>query len=401
MEFNAENLIDFLKTCIDISDQSEKRRWKYLLWKQQFVTIMKTLDKYLILQFIKVFCGSLVFMLGLYLITISIDKLRYFTHPQIPSNLVINYILNIIPEIIIQVLPAAALFSTSYLFGNMNSSNEIIAIYNGKIGFYRLIAPLLLCGITLSFSSFFFFEFISADSSARAVEIWNSFRKITGGKSRSMYNNSKLFYKGDENLIYYIEVFDFENGIMQAPVIFKFDANQNMVFQLNATNGIYNKNNGTWTFNDAHIIHFNEKERYRDERKAVFPMKLKETPYNFINTPVNVMQMRMKDAIDFIKLKHKTGGDYKKYLVEFHWRFAFPFSAVIMIFIGSIGGIYFRKAVFVLSFFLAIIISFGYYGILAIGMAFGKSGKLDPIVAAWIANVIYLTGGIIALKQKK
>ena len=109
----------------------------------------------------------------------------------------------------------------------------------------------------------------------------------------------------------------------------------------------------------------------------------------------------MKEALNFIQEKRNTGANYKKYLVEYNWRFAFPFSVLITILIGSICGIYFRKAVLVLAFFLSIIISFGYYGIMAVGMAYGKSGKLDPVVAAWLGNVVYLAIGIIAIRLKK
>ena len=364
-------------------------------------TVVKTLDKYLVTQFLKIISGSLIFMLGLYLITIYMDKFRYFTHPKIPLNLIISYFLNITPEIILLVLPAAALFSTCYIFGNMNSSNEIIAIYNGKVGFYRITAPLIICGIILSLSSFCFFEFVSADSSNRAIGIWNDFRKLTGGNSRSMYNNTKLFLNGYDNTIYFIEIFDFENEIMQTPAIFKFDSNGNMVFQLIARNGIYNRNEKTWIFNKASIIQFDGKRKYTNKKIQTYSLKLKENPNSFMNTPASVMQMRMKDAINFIKVKQKTSADYRKFLVEFHWRFAFPFSIVISILIGSLAGIYFRKAVLVLSIFLAIIISFGYYGLLAIGVAYGKSGRLNPVIAAWLANMIYLSAGAIAIKLKK
>ena len=74
---------------------------------------------------------------------------------------------------------------------------------------------------------------------------------------------------------------------------------------------------------------------------------------------------------------------------------------IIVIIIGSIAGIYFRKAVIALSFLLSIVISFGYYGMLAMGLAFGKSGKLNPIVAAWLANAVFLLLGILALRYKK
>ena len=365
------------------------------------MNILKRLDKYILSQFFKVLAGSLIFMLGLFLITIYLDNINYFSHPNVPIALILKYFLNIIPEILIQVLPPAALFSTSYIFGNMNSNNEIIAIYNGRIGFTRLICPLIISGIIMAIGLFLFFEFVSAESSNKAVEIKQNIKKLTGKTLGYMYNNSKLFLKGNDNTIYYVEFFNFENGAMQGPVIFKFDVYGDILFQLNAASGVYNEIKKIWTFENVYIIRYAGNGKYNSERKQVYSMSLQETPGSFIRSSVTLMQMKTRDAVKFIEAKRMSGSDYKKYLVEFQWRFAFPFSVVITILIGSITGIYFRKAVLVISFFLAIIMSFGYYGIMAVGMALGKSGRLDPITAAWIANAIYLTGGIAALKLKK
>jgi lipopolysaccharide export system permease protein len=365
------------------------------------MNIIKRLDKYLLSQFLKVLAGSLVFMLGLFLITLYLDNLKFFSHPNVPFILIINYILNIIPEILIQVLPPAALFSTSYLFGSMNSNNEIIAIYNGRIGFIRLILPLIISGIIMTIGLFFFFELVSADSSKRAMEIKQNIKKLTGKTFGYFYSNSKLFLKGGDDTIYYVEFFDSENGTMQSPVIFKFDIGGDILFQLNAASGTYNEIKKLWIFKNVYIMRKIADGKYSNEKKSVYSMSLDETPGSFMKTTATLMQMKLKDAIDFINVKRKTGADYKKYLVEFHWRFAFPFSVIVTILIGSITGIYFRKAVLVISFFVAIIVSFGYYGIMATGMALGKSGKLDPIIAAWIANIIYFAGGITALKLKK
>ncbi len=365
------------------------------------MNLIKRLDKYLLQQFLKVLAGSLIFMLGLYLITIYLDNLKYFSHPNVKIGLILIYFLNIIPEILIQVVPPAALFSTSYIFGNMNSNNEIIAVYNGRISFARLILPLIASGLILAAGLFLFFEFISTNSSKQAVEVKQDIKKLTGKTMGYMYSNSKLFLKGSDDTIYYVEFFDSENGIMQSPVIFKFDVNGDILFQLNAASGTYNELKNQWLFRNVYIMRNTGDGKYSNERKAVYSMNLLETPGSFMKTSVTIMQMKIKNALKFIDSKRKTGAEYKKFLVEFHWRFAFPFSVVITILIGSITGIYFRKAVLVISFFLAIIVSFGYYGIMAIGMALGKSGKLNPVVAAWIANAIYLTGGIVALKLKK
>ncbi|MBN2041305.1 MAG: LptF/LptG family permease [Spirochaetes bacterium] len=360
---------------------------------------MKRLDKYLIRQFLTALAGSLIFMLGMYVITIYLDNLKYFSHPEVDFSIILEFIFSSVPEILIHVLPPAALFATSYLFGNMNSSNEIIAVYNGGVGFARLMAPLLITGVIIAVFSFLFFEFISVDCSKHAFETRNQIKKNTGKSLGYMYSNFDFFLKSNDGTIYYMKQFHSENNRMYNPVIFRFDKSGNLIFQLSADNGVYSKNK--WVFRNAYIIKKGSSGKYLTEKKASCEMILKEKPEDFMKSPEKMMHMRIREAKRFIQEKRKEGANYKKYLVEYNWRFAFPFSVLVTIFIGSLCGIYFRKAVLVLAFFLSIIISFGYYGIMAVGMAYGKSGKLDPVVAAWLGNAVYLIIGIIALRLKK
>lgn len=362
---------------------------------------MKKIDKYLLGQFLTVLSGSLIFMLGLYIITIYIDNLNYFSSPGVPLRLIIKYVSHLLPEICIQVLPAAALFSTSYIFGMLNSSNEIIAIYNGRIGFIRVIIPLFITGIMLGVFLFLFFEFVATESSVKAFEIKNNIKKLAGKETFYLYSRAKFFLKGKDNTFYYLENFDSKDGMLHRPLLSRFDDNGMMKFQLYAFRGRYIGKEKTWEFLEAVITTCDDKGTYHQEKKESFKMHLAETPANFMKKPITVMQMKIKKAVKFIEAKKKSGANIKKDLVEFHWRFAFPFSVIIVILIGSVSGIYFRKAVLVLSFFLSVLLSFGYYGLLAMGMAFGKSGRLSPVFAAWVANIIYFTAGIIAVKLKR
>jgi lipopolysaccharide export system permease protein len=362
---------------------------------------IKRLDRYLIGQFFIALAGSIIFMVGFFLISIFIDNLKYFIHPNVPINIVLLFVVSIIPEVIIQVLPAAALFATSYTFGNLNATNEIIAIYNGGTGFMRLTLPLIMTGIFLTIFSFFFFEFVAADSSHAAFELRKEIKRSTGSTLSYMYSRSEFFLFGNQNTVYYLERFNAHEKVMVKPAITRFDAKGMVIFQLLADEGRYNKLTDEWIFREAVVISFDRHLNFSEKKYKYFNLRLSDSPQSFMKSPRNVAMMRFKDALKFIEKKKRTGGNYRKYLVEFQWRFAFPFSIIIVILIGSVAGIYFRKAIIVLSFLLSVVISFGFYGLLAMGLAFGKSGQLNPVLAAWLANVLFLLLCILALWFKK
>ncbi|MDY6970689.1 MAG: LptF/LptG family permease [Spirochaetota bacterium] len=362
---------------------------------------MKRLDKYLIVEFLLSLSGSLLFLTGIFIIFVCIDNLKYFSNPNVPFKFIVYYILNLIPGTVVQILPAAVLFSVTFIFGKLNISNEIIALYNGKIGFTRLIIPLVIIGMFLSLFSFFFFEFVSVDCGYRAHEIRNNIKILTGKKLNYMYARRDFFYRGKDNTFYYIELSDPAINTLIKPVLFRFDNRGFLSFQLYARIAHYEEAEKNWIFRQARILSFDNRKNFNEEYADSYSMKLDESPKSFVETSVSYSQRSLADTIKLIKIKKKIGANYKKYLVEMHWRFAFPFSIIIVILIGSMAGIYFRKAVLVLAFFISIIISFGYYGLLAVGLAFGKAGKIDPMLAAWLANIVYFTASLIAVRIKR
>ncbi len=362
---------------------------------------MKKFDKYLFQNFFISFAGALVFLVGLFLISKILDNMKLFLDPNVTFNLIFSFLLFSIPESITLLVPVAAFISTSYTFGKLNISNEIIAIYNSGIGFSRIIRPFFISSLFLTFFSFVFYEFITVDSSFKAFSIRSHIKKSAGYKFHYRHDRRKFFTLGKDKTVYYIDYFDGVNKEMFEPVFFRFDENGNLVYYLEAGQGQYNEEKKSWLLRDISLMQKGENGKLNISKQERIELPLSESPEDIKKKAVRIVQMRLGDAMKFIDAKKKMGSDYKKYQVELHHRFAYPVSVIIMILIGSVVGIYFRKAALVLSFFVAVIISFGYYGLLALGIAFGKSGMLNPIAAAWIANIVYSIVAVVALKYKR
>ena len=51
---------------------------------------------------------------------------------------------------------------------------------------------------------------------------------------------------------------------------------------------------------------------------------------------------------------------------------------------------------------MTLLISFTYYGILRIGQALGHSGVMEPLLGAWIGNIIFfMVGGILLYRANR
>ena len=70
-------------------------------------------------------------------------------------------------------------------------------------------------------------------------------------------------------------------------------------------------------------------------------------------------------------------------------RFAFPFSNVILILLGSQLAARRRRSGLAVSFAVAIGIAFLYYGTIRIGEALGMNDTIPPLPAAWLGNAVF------------
>nr|HPI23526.1 LptF/LptG family permease [Spirochaetota bacterium] len=209
---------------------------------------MRKIDQYIIRQFLFALSGSITFMVGVFLITNVIDQLKYFSDPRVPGFTVFLYLINYIPEVLTQILPAAALFSTSFMVGYLNQSNEIVAIYNGGIAFTRLLIPLLLVGVLIALGSFFFSEFVAADASKRSFELFKEIKLMAKSSVSALYSREKFYVMGKDETVYYIEYFNAGESLMNKPMLSRFDDAGVLSFQLAAEEGRYNPSTKLWDF---------------------------------------------------------------------------------------------------------------------------------------------------------
>jgi lipopolysaccharide export system permease protein len=116
--------------------------------------------------------------------------------------------------------------------------------------------------------------------------------------------------------------------------------------------------------------------------------------------PVETQSMaELREAIRSLRL---AGKDFNEELVFYYFKWAFPCASFIVALLGL--GIAFAfqtspregpaKAFGVASFAAA-----GYIGLIQFGQALGVGGVLPAPLAAWLANIVFLTAGLVLLRR--
>src|SRR5205809_7064780 len=118
--------------------------------------IVRPLDRYVFLEFSKIFVSTaLGFPLLLVVIDLTDNLNKYLSRHLPRQNIIMSYVYWL-PDSMFMVLPAAVLFATVFSIGGFTRHSEITAAKASGISFYRFIAPIFagaviatLLGLTL------------------------------------------------------------------------------------------------------------------------------------------------------------------------------------------------------------------------------------------------------------
>ncbi len=108
-------------------------------------------------------------------------------------------------------------------------------------------------------------------------------------------------------------------------------------------------------------------------------------------------------SLSLSELMHRgqtsSPADARLYRIEFNKRFSYPFACLVLMLVGVPLGISSKRGGKSTGFVLTILLVFVYYVLSLIGIAFAKTGKLNPFVGVWGANLIFAAAGALLLFQ--
>ena len=107
--------------------------------------------------------------------------------------------------------------------------------------------------------------------------------------------------------------------------------------------------------------------------------------------------MNLDELDELIQSQERTGNDPTATLIEYHSRYAFAFTSLIVVLFGLPISANKRKGGLAVQVGISILVTFIYLVFIKISQAFGKNGALDPLLTAWFANIFFMAAAIISL----
>ncbi|MEZ7892370.1 MAG: LptF/LptG family permease [Candidatus Wallbacteria bacterium] len=362
------------------------------------MTKLKILDKYILREVISSFMFGAFTFLSIFLVDILMELIDYIISKGIPVETTVRLFLYALPAVLVLVIPMALLFSVLLALSRLQSDNEIIAMKAGGIHFYRIVVSLIFVGFFLTCVTIFLNEILVPNSNFLRRELY---RKVILKRPLPKIAEN-VFFEGGKNRMFYVRKYDKTSDKMMNITVFEQTERNKYPNIIEASYG--NWENYNWCFYDGVIREHNsigEETHFGRYQKMIMPT---DTSYDgdsgSYTTPREMSFVQLKQKINENK---SIGIDVTNMLIELWSKTALPFASCVFVLIGAPLAIApKRSSGGSIGMGISIIVIFIYYIIMSAGRALGEGKMLDPLLAAWMPNIIMgIIGALLIYIKRK
>ncbi|MGB4292328.1 MAG: LptF/LptG family permease [Bacteroidales bacterium] len=349
---------------------------------------LKIIDRYIIRKFLGTFTFSLLMIIVIAVVFDLTEKLDDFMEKEAPlRDVIFTYYLNFIPYFATIFSPLFVFISVIFFTSRMAVNTEIIAILSGGMSFRRMMWPYFIASLVIAIFTFTFTNFVIPQANLKRIDFENKYYRITRVKRGQVVNFHRQVYK---NVYMYMERYNPEIQTGTNFTLERFDDSGRLESKLTATRVTWDTTTSKWSAWTYYIRDFKDSVEVIS-RGLRIDTALTIRPEDFSRDPQYVGTMRYKELNDYIGLLRLQGSDeLKLFLIEKHRRFANPFSVFILTLIGvSLSSKKIRGGIG-MQIGIGLALSFSYILFMQFASQFSLKGNLDPMLAMWIPNILYL-----------
>jgi lipopolysaccharide export system permease protein len=360
---------------------------------------IKMLDRYIANEFWQPLLFGIGIVTGVYF---GADQLKTIFNlimkAGVPVHLAFTILGLHLPEVIVMTIPIGVLLGTLLVFNRLSGDSEIIALRTSGVSFYRIMLAPLLFGIITSMASFSINEFVVpvANRTSKKLEFLALFKtELPAGQANFTYME-----RGKDlqlNRVFYIGYF---NGQKLYNILILDFTRDKLTQIISAASGAWHR--GQWVLEKGRTYALagdSDITRILQFDTLIIP-GIKNAQKALEQQKVAPKDMNITELASYIETLKKSNGVTRDLEVRFHQKFSQPLACLIVALAGAPLGLLARRSRNNIGLIYSAAIVFVYYVLQSSAGALGDSGRLAPLVAAWLPNTVIGTVGMIILYFK-
>jgi LPS export ABC transporter permease LptF/LPS export ABC transporter permease LptG len=350
------------------------------------------MDLYILRRFFFYFVLLMAAFVFLFEAFTFFELLDDIARSRVAFFVVVDYFTYLIPYLLFQLAPLAALVATLVTIGVMSKNNEIVACKASGISLYRLAVPLLAAGVVLAAAMLILDDTYLPYANQRQDALRNQIK----GRPPQTYTRPQRWIFGENYKIYNYDFFGSAENLFGGLSVLEIDP---ATFQVRrrvfASRAHWSDAQNLWILESGWIRDFSDGTVAHYERFNVKDLpELTEPPTYFHREVRQAFQMNWGELRSYIEGLQRAGFDVSALTVQWHRKLAFPLIGPISMLLafpfaflvgtrGAIGGVAIGLAIGILYWLGAELLT-----------AMGGVGQLPPLLAGWSPDIVFLFLGL-------
>ncbi|NTV05839.1 MAG: LPS export ABC transporter permease LptG [Chlorobiaceae bacterium] len=350
---------------------------------------MKILDKYIFRQFAKAFLFTSIAFVCLFILIHMVEKLDEFMDKNLGMLAIAQYYVLTIPSTLLITSPVSALLSSILVAGKLSSSSELPAIRSAGVSMRQLLTPFFTGGILILILNLLNAGWISPATFSGK----NTFEQNYLTRNPSMpHENRNVHILDNENRIISIGTLAPDNAKLLKVSIEEFIGTR-LISRIDADTMRYDPEKSLWMMQNASTRLFaaENEEFHFTPLKSV---KLGLSPKTLAELNLQPDEMNIIRHYRYLAEKQHAGfSGLERSMVKLHNKIALPFASLIIILIGVPLSAKKKRGGLASEISITLFAGFLFLGLQKTTAIAGYQGIINPMLAAWLPNILFLGVG--------
>ena len=358
------------------------------------MTIVRPLDKYVFIEWMKIFCATAVGLPILLVIIDLTDHLQSYLTRQIPrADIALSYVYWM-PQSMFMAMPAAVLFATVFSIGTFTRHSEITAAKASGISFFRFTAPILIGALLATALDLAISEVVPI-TDARRNDL------LRENKVRSGTQRSNFAYAAEFGRVYKIQSLDVPTGTVdRLQIERKGNGTDYPTVLISSATAKFSASTGRWTLGqgDMHVIRDSAPSMVLGFRE-LRDRNMRERPVDLMAKPRDPQEMQYSELSRFIRALERSGGDANLLRVERGLKIAIPVTCLVIVLFGAPLATSTQRGGTAYGIGLSLAITVTFLMLIQLTKPLGGKNLIWPDVAPWLPNALFALMGMVLLTR--
>jgi LPS export ABC transporter permease LptG len=320
---------------------------------------------------------------ALYIVVDLTEHIKAMADNDAPLNVIVAYYWNLLPQMIVEVLPFGMLIAVLIVLTVLERQQELTAFKGAGVSLFRLMIPVVLVAMSMGLVMWLLAEQVVPGANREKDRLLDVIEGKTAARSYRVTDKQWLLSR-DNTTFYNFLRYDASDQTLVRLTLFRVDENMHLRFHLSAQRARYSDDG--WVADAGWFRQFFP-DGTDEFRRITKPMKLRipEGPDYFGQEYSSPSEMTHTELRSYIGELEDSGYHPVELKVRWHQKFAYPLQAVMMVWLAlpfglNRGG---RRVTTMQGVALALGLGIGYSILVTVFAKLGEATVLPPAMAAW------------------